>query len=147
MDRTPGHAWSELVPGAYVEDSSGRPWKLIEEHPLHKGKFLAKNVEGDTAIISDPGKPVTAWLPTPEEAEDHLRRILGARLMEENGYVLDAVNTFDVKPNRDALRRHLIDHHGEYVEGTLKMAELIACHDHAHAISRFHIHHTHKRLS
>lgn len=147
MDRTPGHAWSQLVPGAYVEDRGGMAWKLLEEHPQHKGKFLAKNAIGDTAVLSDPGKLVTAWLPTPEEAEDHLRRILGARLLEEGGYVMDLVATYDVKPNRDALRRHLLDHHGEYVETNLKMAELIACHDHAHAIGRFHIHHTHRKIS
>lgn len=143
MIRTPDYPWSELVPGAYVEDKDGVPWKLIEEHPAQPGVFRAVNPHGDTAVLQPPGKPVTAWVPSEEEALTHLQRILKARSLEPQIHV-SPIPTTNSAGAKARLAGHLKTMHGEYTEPSLPMAELRACHDHAHAAGIFTYPHTHK---
>ena len=131
------YPWSELVPGAYVYDSKGEPWKLLEEHPARRGTFLSINIQGEKAIVSDPGKPVRASVPDFEQAAAHLHEILGAR-------ALDGQIRCEPLPNSaPRIRQHLKIMHGEYSEPSMKVPMLLAQHDNAHARGIFTIPHTH----
>lgn len=136
------YPWSELVPGSYVWDANNVPWKLIEEHPDERGTFKAVSVEGTVSVLRDPGKPVRATVPDFEDALAHLHRILEIRFFERN-------LTLDPLPPRSKakIKSHLEQLHGEYIEPSMKIPEMIACHEAAHGRGKFTIPHTHEGMN
>lgn len=137
------YPWSELVPGAYVYDAKGEPWKLLEEHPQQRGTFLSINIQGEKAIVSDPGKPVRASVPDFEQAARHLHDILGARALEGQ-MRCEALPTTATKGAAARIRSHLQIMHGEYSEPSMRTEMLLAQHRDAHARGHFTIPHTHE---
>lgn len=136
------YPWSQLVPGAFVYDAQGVPWKLIEEHPQRKGTFRAVNIDGDTAVVSDPGRPVRARVPGHEEALRHLHDILGARA-SEGKFTVEALPTAG-RGAAARVRAHLKTMHGGYYEPSMKLPMLLAAHRSSHARGEVHIPHTHR---
>lgn len=143
MRRVESYPWSELVPGAYVEDATGLKWKLVEEHPEQRGVFKAHNAAGELTILRDPGKPVVAYVPTEDEALAYLHRILGARAVEGQ-IVVDALPTQDSAGARRRIASHLKIMHGEYTEPRMKFTDLVACHELSHARADYDFPHIHK---
>lgn len=135
------YPWSELVPGAYVYDSEGEPWKLIDENPQVKGQFLGVRIDGKSAVLNDPGKPVRAAVPSHEQAEEHLARILGARRLE--GQMTCEPLPTAGRGAAESIRSHLRQMHGEYSEPSMKVPMLLEQHRNAHARGIYQIPHTH----
>jgi len=136
------YPWSELVPGAYVYDSQGEPWKLIDENPQIKGQFLGVKIDGTSAVLNDPGKPVRAAVPSHEQAIEHLERILDARRLE--GQMTCEAMPTEGRGAAAHIRSHLRQMHGEYSEPSMKLDMLHAQHRNAHARGIYQIPHTHE---
>lgn len=136
------YPWSELVPGAYVYDATGEPWKLVDEHPQQKGLFFGVTIAGERAVLRDPGKPVRAAVPSHEEAARHLHDILGARALE--GQMTCAALPTTGRGAAATVRSHLAQMHNEYSEPSMRLPMLLEQHRNAHARGIYHIPHTHK---
>jgi hypothetical protein len=132
MERYNDYPWSELVPGAYVEDASGMLWKLVEENPNVPGQFSAVASDGQSAILTqEPTKRVTAVVPGEDEALRHLADILGAKALE--GQARCAPIPRNNSPvNRARLTSHLkLLHHVEVAPRT-PWETLLMIHDASH---------------
>lgn len=133
MERYDNYPWSELVPGAYVEDATGILWKLCEENPNHRGQFTAVNGAGETRILTqDPDKRVTAVVPSEDEALRYLADMLGAKALEGQARCAP-IPPNNTAANRARLVSHLTLLHGMYVQPRTPWDVLQQMHTASHA--------------
>lgn len=128
-------AWGDLHVGAYFRED-GVTWKIEKERDLN---YLGVNREGERRRFTprDPRTPVTMLVPTEEEANGTLQKLLGAvkigeRATGAKGWSVEAFPTKSGPGVLEDCRSHLFMFHGVWAGDVKTLVGLIECHEETH---------------